>query len=153
MFSIGRICVKLAGRDAGRKCVIIDVLDEKFVLIDGDTRRRKCNIVHLEPLEEVIKIDKNASHDKVKTAFKKLGIELKDRKKKAPKEKPKKVRKHVARKEAAKTEAPKKKESKPKKEAKKEVKKESKAEKPKKKEGKQAAKKVKKDAKPSKKPK
>jgi len=43
----GRICVKTAGRDAGLKCVIVDVLDDKFVLIDGETRRRKCNILHL----------------------------------------------------------------------------------------------------------
>ena len=46
---IGRICVKTAGRDASKKCVIIDLLDDKYVLIDGETRRRKCNIIHIEP--------------------------------------------------------------------------------------------------------
>ena len=46
MFNIGRVCVKLAGRDAGQKCVIVEILDEKTVLIDGMTRRRKCNKLH-----------------------------------------------------------------------------------------------------------
>ena len=30
---IGRICVKNAGRLAGRKCVIVDIIDENFVLV------------------------------------------------------------------------------------------------------------------------
>ena len=55
---IGRLCVKLAGRDAGKKGVIIDILDEKFVLIDGETLRRICNVLHLEPLNQVLKISK-----------------------------------------------------------------------------------------------
>ena len=28
MFDIGRVCMKIAGRDAGKKCVIIDVVDD-----------------------------------------------------------------------------------------------------------------------------
>jgi len=66
MIEIGRICVKTAGRDAGLKCVIVDVLDNKFVLIDGETRRRKCNILHLELLKDTVKIKKNISHESVK---------------------------------------------------------------------------------------
>jgi large subunit ribosomal protein L14e len=58
MYQIGRLCVKLAGRDARKKCVIIDVLDNNFVMIDGQTRRKKCNIRHLEPLDKVLKIKK-----------------------------------------------------------------------------------------------
>ena len=56
MIEIGRLCIKTAGRDAGLKCIIVDILDDKFVLIDGETRRRKCNILHLEPLKDVVKI-------------------------------------------------------------------------------------------------
>ena len=52
MIDIGRVCIKLAGRDAGKKCVIVGILDDKTVMIDGETRRRKCNILHLEPLKE-----------------------------------------------------------------------------------------------------
>ena len=73
---IGRLCVKLAGRDAGKKCVIVDVLKDNFVMIDGATRRRKCNILHLEPLAQMIQIKKGASHADVAKEFSKLGIEM-----------------------------------------------------------------------------
>ena len=35
MMEIGRLCVKLAGRDSNRKCVIIDVVDDNYVFVDG----------------------------------------------------------------------------------------------------------------------
>lgn len=93
MIEIGRICVKTAGRDAGLKCVIVDVLDNKFVLIDGETRRRKCNILHLEPLKDTVKIKKNSSHESVKKEFEKLGLKLRETKPKQKTEKPRKKRK------------------------------------------------------------
>jgi len=93
MIEIGRLCVKTAGRDAGLKCAIVDILDDKFVLIDGETRRRKCNILHLEPLKETIKLKKNASHEDVKTEFKKLGLEIRGTKSKQKTERPRKKRK------------------------------------------------------------
>lgn len=81
MIDIGRVCVKIAGRDAGKKCVVVSLLDKKFVLVDGETRRRKCNIIHLEPLDKVIDIKENASHDDVAKSFKSFGIELAGKKK------------------------------------------------------------------------
>jgi len=80
MFEIGRLCVKIAGRDANKKCIIIDKIDNNFVLIDGQTRRRKCNVAHLEPLDKVVKIKKNASNADVLKALKKLNIEIKEKK-------------------------------------------------------------------------
>ncbi len=57
----GRVCIKIVGREAGRKCAIVEVLDKNFVTIVGQgIRRRKCNIRHLEPLNEKIKIKKGA---------------------------------------------------------------------------------------------
>jgi large subunit ribosomal protein L14e len=54
---VGRICVKTAGREAGEKCVIIEVIDDKFVEVIGTSvKNRKCNIKHLEPLEQTIEI-------------------------------------------------------------------------------------------------
>jgi large subunit ribosomal protein L14e len=82
MIEVGRLCVKLAGRDAGKKCVVVDIIDKTFVLIDGSTRRRKCNVGHLEPLTQVLDIKKGCSHDDVVDAFKELGIELRETKKK-----------------------------------------------------------------------
>ncbi len=93
MIEVGRICVKIAGRDAGLKCIVVDILDKNYVLIDGETRRRKCNILHLEPLKEIIKIKKNASHEEVKKEFEKLGLKARETKPKEKKEKPVKVRK------------------------------------------------------------
>src|SRR3989338_1214129 len=92
VMEIGRLAIKTAGREAGKKCVIVDVIDNNYVLIDGDVRRKRCNITHLEPLGETIKIEKNASHDVIVSEFKKLGTEIKERMAKEKKEKPKKVR-------------------------------------------------------------
>lgn len=74
--TIGRVCVKIAGRDAGKKCVIIDTIDSANVLIDGATRRKKCNTKHLEPLDPVLQLKKNASHEEVAAELKKLGVEV-----------------------------------------------------------------------------
>lgn len=42
---VGRICVKLLGREAGRKCVVVDVVDKSFVVVtgakEGDRREAK----------------------------------------------------------------------------------------------------------------
>ena len=93
MIEIGRLCIKTAGRDAGLKCVIVDILDNKFVLIDGETRRRKCNILHLEPLKDVIKVKKNASHEDIRKEFEKLGLKARDTKPKQKTERPVKQKK------------------------------------------------------------
>lgn len=93
IIEIGRLCVKIAGRDAGKKALITDILDDKYVLIDGETRRRKCNILHLEPLSQVLKIEKNASHEEVAKALKEIGIEARETKPKQKTERPRKKRK------------------------------------------------------------
>ena len=62
---IGQVCIKLAGRDAKKYCAIIDIIDETYVLIEGETRRKKCNIKHLEPINVKIKADKNTSKEEI----------------------------------------------------------------------------------------
>lgn len=93
MMDVGRLCLKIAGRDAGKKCVIVDVLDDHTLLIDGQTRRRKCNIMHIEPTREVLKLKKGASHAEVVAAFKKLGLEMKETKAKKAGPRPHRLRK------------------------------------------------------------
>jgi len=91
---IGRVVVKLTGREAGKTCVIIDKLDDNFVLIDGNVKRRKCNINHLEFTDKIIDIKKDVSTEEVLDAMRKAGIEtikLKDAKREV-KEKPKRKR-------------------------------------------------------------
>ena len=72
MVDIGRVCVKIAGRDAGKKCVVIDVLGKEMVMIEGETRRRKFNIAHIEPLDKKVAIEKGASHEDVMAALKSI---------------------------------------------------------------------------------
>ncbi|MCX8147003.1 MAG: 50S ribosomal protein L14e [Candidatus Woesearchaeota archaeon] len=93
MFEIGRLCVKTAGRDAGAKCVIVDIINNNYVLIDGQSRRRKCNISHLEPLNKKLDIKKGCSHEEIIKEFKKLGIEIKEKRPKKKQEKPIKQKK------------------------------------------------------------
>ncbi len=96
MMDVGRLCMKLAGRDAKQFCVVVDVLDDNFVMIDGQTRRKRCNISHLEPLSKELKLKKNASHQEVVKAFADVGIEVVEKKSKVKTEsaaKPKQARK------------------------------------------------------------
>lgn len=78
MIEIGRLCIKTAGRDAGCHCVVIGIIDDRYVMIDGETRRRKCNIAHLEPKTTLIKIEKNASHEQIKKEFENLGLKARE---------------------------------------------------------------------------
>jgi large subunit ribosomal protein L14e len=96
MIEIGRIVVKTAGRDAGKKGVVIDIVDDNFVLVDGQLRRKRCNILHLEPLAEKAAVEKNASHEAVISELKKAGIEVAEKKSKQKADKPKKARKSKA---------------------------------------------------------
>ena len=102
MYELGRLCVKIAGRDAGKKCVIVDILKENYVLIDGATRRKRCNTAHLEPLDKIIKIKKKATHADVAKEFKKLKIEILNTKPKKAVSKPKKEKKTIKVKEPSK---------------------------------------------------
>jgi large subunit ribosomal protein L14e len=76
---VGRICVKICGREAGKKCVIVDIIDKSFVLVTGPksvtgVKRRRANINHLEPLAEKIEIKRGASDEEVIEALKKKGL-------------------------------------------------------------------------------
>jgi len=78
VIEVGRICVKLTGREAGRKCVVVDVIDKSFVLITGPKtltgiKRRRANINHVEPLQDKMKIKRGASDEEVAEALKASG--------------------------------------------------------------------------------
>ena len=91
MLTVGSICMKIAGRDAGKLGVVLDIIDDTYVLLDGEVRRRKCNILHLEPLGKSVDLKKNATHAEVVKA---LGIT--EEKKKTTKKKEKTARpRHV----------------------------------------------------------
>jgi len=67
---VGRVCVKVAGRESGRKCVIVDVMDKSFVVVTGPKRvtgvkRRRVNINHVAPTEDTVQIKRGASDEEV----------------------------------------------------------------------------------------
>jgi large subunit ribosomal protein L14e len=87
---VGSICVKRKGREAGRKAVVIDVLENQFVLIDGvNVKRRKCNARHLVPLGEKAALKKGASHADVLGFFGAKEKPKKEKKEAKPQEKKK----------------------------------------------------------------
>ena len=67
---VGRVCVKVAGRESARKCVIVDVMDKSFVLVTGPKKvtgikRRRVNINHVAPTEDTIQVNRGASDEEV----------------------------------------------------------------------------------------
>ena len=71
---VGRICIKTRGREAGKRCVIVDIIDKNFVLVTGPrsltgVRRRRANISHLNPTEEKINIRRGASDEEILQAL------------------------------------------------------------------------------------
>lgn len=95
MAKVGQAVMKIAGRDAGNVGIIVDVINDNYVLVDGMTRRRKCNIKHLEFLDAEVKIKKNAGHSEIVKVLETLGFKISENKgsKKEAKEKPRKIRK------------------------------------------------------------
>ncbi|WP_054843606.1 50S ribosomal protein L14e [Vulcanisaeta souniana] len=68
VFDIGRVCVKVAGREAGRKCVIVDIKDENFVIVTGPrtltgVKRRAVNVKHIEPTEYKVNVKRGGASD------------------------------------------------------------------------------------------
>ncbi len=75
-FDVGRICVKLSGREAGKKCLVLDVIDKNFALITGppkltSVKRRRVNIQHIEATPERVEIKKSATDEEVLRALEK----------------------------------------------------------------------------------
>jgi large subunit ribosomal protein L14e len=75
---VGRICIKTYGREAGKKCIIVDVIDKNFVLVTGPkginkVKRRKANVNHIEPTQEKIEIKRGAADEEIIEALKSAG--------------------------------------------------------------------------------
>lgn len=76
---VGRLCYKVRGHEAGRKCVIVDIIDENLVLVTGPkqltgVKRRRVNIKHIVPLDRAISISKGASDEEVLKALQEAGL-------------------------------------------------------------------------------
>lgn len=71
---VGRICAKITGREAGRKGIIVDVIDKNFILITGPkqvngVKRRRVNISHVEPTEKKVNIRRGESDEEIMKAL------------------------------------------------------------------------------------
>jgi len=68
------VCVKITGRESGRKCVIVDIIDKNFVLVTGPqkvtgVKRRRANINHIEPTEKRVNIKRGNSDEEITEAL------------------------------------------------------------------------------------
>jgi large subunit ribosomal protein L14e len=75
---VGRICIKTVGREAGKKCIIVEIVDKNFVLITGPRtvsgiKRRRANINHLESTQEKIDINRGATDEEITETLKAAG--------------------------------------------------------------------------------
>ena len=75
-FEIGRVCEKTEGKEKGKICVVVEQVDSNMVVIDGDVKRRRCNIAHLMPLEKTIKIKKGEKSEEIKKELEKEGFSV-----------------------------------------------------------------------------
>ncbi len=76
MIGAGTVCVKIAGRDAGQKVVVLSVKGS-FADVVGLRKARKVNLKHLEPTAD--KLDPKLKEEEI---LKKLEYTRKTRKEK-----------------------------------------------------------------------
>ena len=76
VLDVGRVCMKIAGRDGNNIAVVIKKIDNNHVLVDGNVRRKRCSIKHLEPLDKVLEIKEEESGDNIRELLKKEGFKI-----------------------------------------------------------------------------
>ncbi len=79
VIEVGRVCRKIAGREAGRVCVVVKIIDDNFVEVTGPkeltgVRRRRVNVKHLVPLPIKLDISEGASDEEVLEALKETDL-------------------------------------------------------------------------------
>jgi len=70
--------MKTAGREIGKKCVIVDVMEKSFVLITGPKKvtgvqRKRVNISHIAPTQDKLEIKRGASDEEVTRSLEAAG--------------------------------------------------------------------------------
>lgn len=84
VYDVGRVCMKVAGREAGKYCVVVEPTkgkkgDSSFVVVTGpkpltEVKRRRCNIDHLKATEYKVDIKEGDGDEKVIAAYEKAGL-------------------------------------------------------------------------------
>lgn len=80
LFEIGTVVVITHGRRAGKKAVVVDIIDENYVLITGPKslngiKRRRMNISHLMPINLNFEIDRGAEDEEILGAIEERNLE------------------------------------------------------------------------------
>jgi len=75
---VGRICLKTAGREKGKKCVIVDVMDKSFAIVTGPkkvtgVKRKRVNLNHITILQDKLEIKRGASDEEVTQSLETTG--------------------------------------------------------------------------------
>jgi large subunit ribosomal protein L14e len=74
ILDVGRVCMKVKGKNAGNYCVIVEKPEKNMVTIEGrDIEKTKVNILHIEPMPTILKIGKSAKKDEITKALEKEG--------------------------------------------------------------------------------
>ena len=105
MLDIGRVCIKTSGRDAMQYGVVVEKIDNNFVVLDGQVRRRKVNVQHIEPLMKTVDIKAKADTKTVIKALEEAGFKVRARvenKKVSTTPKPQKIKKESSKEESKK---------------------------------------------------
>jgi len=76
MSEVGRVVMKIAGRDAGKVGVITEIVDNNNVIIDGQTRKRKVNIKHVEYTVKKIELKEGATSEEIAKQLTELGFRI-----------------------------------------------------------------------------
>lgn len=82
---IGRICIKTAGRESGKYCVVLKKLvyektkSDSFVLVAGPklltgVKRRRSNIQHLKPTAYTLEVKEDATDEEIISAYDKANL-------------------------------------------------------------------------------
>ena len=81
VLEIGRVCMKLVGREAGMMCVILKGTEngkdkKSFVFVTGPkyltgVKRRKVNVNHVEPTQYKLEIKEDENDEEVLKAWEK----------------------------------------------------------------------------------
>lgn len=80
LFEIGTVTVITQGRRTGKKAVVVDIIDENYVLLTGPeslsgVKRRRMNIKHLMPLDLNLDIERGVGDETILETIKERGLE------------------------------------------------------------------------------
>jgi len=77
MIETGTVALKLAGRKAGRACVIVEKPSGNFVIVDDGNKRKRSNISHLELTQKKVK---HSSSAEIAESLRNLGFKIPEKK-------------------------------------------------------------------------